>query len=492
MVALPFLEALAPKSAIAGAPPTNPFMLLFVHQYGVQQRYRHGGPHGNEIEGFWPDVPVTQGGVASLEKDRFSALGSDGKDRRSNGGRATHELRGIENRIAVLRGVRYNEYSSDHHETRRAQMLTGSAFNYANPNPQQHEHSNAWGRNESIDNRICRELGGVRPLRYSASRLSFSQDMSGRVIENGDLSSNPREVFDQFFKVKTESADATARRKVASDLAAKELGRLNTDPRLSAADKIRVERHFDYLHAIEGKICSNVDYNAPGFASVRASQEPRKHPTEDRMIRAYEENFHFGQINTEAFCEIFAMAASCGAFRTVVMEHQTSRMDNSDVYADGGGLRGLPTFYHGVSHRTLNPDPNNGEWSGQGDYEHHLVDRWHLRRFRKIVDKLIELDALDAGMAIYSNEIATGAHQAFDVPWIIAGNCGGRIKNGIYADLQAGGERTTQMPNNRLLNTLGAAMGLNSGDGKPLHDHGGIQPDGSKDPGGYVDAIRNF
>ena len=51
------------------------------------------------------------------------------------------------------------------------------------------------------------------------------------------------------------------------------------------------------------------------------------------------------------------------------------------------------------------------------------------------------------------------------MPWAIAGSAGGYLKQGQYID--AGG-----VTHNRMLNTIGAAVGLKNGSGGPLDDFG--------------------
>jgi hypothetical protein len=105
---------------------------------------------------------------------------------------------------------------------------------------------------------------------------------------------------------------------------------------------------------------------------------------------------------------------------------------------------------------------------------HHYVDRQFAATFRYLVERLSAYEApngsplLDCGVAAWYNDIATGPpHGTTNVPWVLAGSAGGRLRQGQY--IEVGGSR----PNlSQLHNTIGAAVGMTNASGAPLDDFG--------------------
>ena len=90
---------------------------------------------------------------------------------------------------------------------------------------------------------------------------------------------------------------------------------------------------------------------------------------------------------------------------------------------------------------------------------------------------------LDEGVAVYVNDLATGAHSYDNVPYLLAGRAGGFLKTGLYVD--AGDvPNNVFTTNNKILNTIGAAVGCKNAAGDPLDDFG--DPTLEK---GMIDAI---
>jgi hypothetical protein len=72
---------------------------------------------------------------------------------------------------------------------------------------------------------------------------------------------------------------------------------------------------------------------------------------------------------------------------------------------------------------------------------------------------------LDFGVVVWLNDLANLHHHYENVPYILAGGAAGYLKTGQYVDL--GG-----VANNKLLSTIGAAMGCKNAAGGPLDDFG--------------------
>jgi hypothetical protein len=158
----------------------------------------------------------------------------------------------------------------------------------------------------------------------------------------------------------------------------------------------------------------------------------------------------------------------CGARRAATLQIGTGP-DETQYWIDGVKQ---PSF-HTISHRGDVPD---------AALVHSKIDRKLLGLFKYLLDKLAASSTpagplLDQGVVAYVNDLATGAHSFDNVPYLLAGSAGGALKTGLYVD--AGG-----VTNNKVLNTIGAAVGCTNAAGGPLDDFG--------DPGlekGRIDAL---
>ncbi len=117
----------------------------------------------------------------------------------------------------------------------------------------------------------------------------------------------------------------------------------------------------------------------------------------------------------------------------------------------------------------------------------HAIDRLMMGHYKYLLDLLSSYmtatgPLLDQGVAIWTNQCATGAHSFSNVPWILAGTANGFFKKGQYLVVGSG-----QMPGggqdgkggdgsvsgvNKMLNTIITAAGVTKAGGAPTDDFG--------------------
>ena len=110
-----------------------------------------------------------------------------------------------------------------------------------------------------------------------------------------------------------------------------------------------------------------------------------------------------------------------------------------------------------------------------------------MQHYKHLLDVLSSYETptgplLDQGVAIWTNQCATGAHSFSNVPWIISGSANGFFKQGQYVTVGTG-----DMPGglqdgkagdgsvsgvNKMLNTLLTAAEVTKEDGSPIDDFG--------------------
>ena len=495
-VALPFLEGLE-RPSLADTMDRR-FFLNFHQWFGVQQKPRFRGKYKDETEGFWPDSPIGPNGSAALTKALL--------EKTTNGEiRATGELADFAASLLILRGVRLMDLD-DLHQPHLVQVMTGSP-NVGTPGSPPHDDHSAWPMHETLDSLIARTIDGSQPLVFEAlvtgSKTSFKNGQNGAIPEQNATYQHPSDAYNKLFKQQQTDTQAAALRLRASDAVLAELKSLRSDARLSAEDRRRLDAHFDAMNEVEAKLqCMPTDFNVdPSLQSIKDADLPK---TTDITKQRWEVSGIFNEyadLAADAFIHIAALGVACGAFRSanIVMPASTN-FNHSSVFDDGAPdyEQGFPGQYHALSHRAFTTgDTDNADFTEleKGAMAHHRIDRWHARKFAKLLGLLRDAGVLDQGLTVWSNENGTGNHWAYDMPYIVAGSAGGKLKTGQFLDLQSediqivdtpmdtsiefaatiAAAMKAQMPCSRVLNTLGAALGLTSADQSPLNDFGGFQ-----------------
>jgi hypothetical protein len=107
---------------------------------------------------------------------------------------------------------------------------------------------------------------------------------------------------------------------------------------------------------------------------------------------------------------------------------------------------------------------------------HHFVDRQFGQTFNHLLNKLSDFPGvdggtmLDRGVSIWLNDNGQGpAHSLNNIPWILAGSCGGFFRQGEMVEVANGQTGNTH---SRLLNTIGSAVGLRNANGDYLDNFG--------------------
>lgn len=431
-MALPFLETFAPKRAQAGEGDVEPFAIFCRQANGVQQKT------DDEPDRFWPSF-----GPGALTKEML--LGDSG--------RALSELGDYADRLLVVKGVKFAFPGNGcGHSGGGNQCLTAAKVSDM---PSGNE---SLGMGESIDNRIQRELGkpGVEPLTlyagpkygYLDEVLSYRGPLDLRAAEN-----NPYNVYQDLFGLSNADPDQLEtlrkRRMSVNDLVREEMTSLLARKDLSKADRDRLDLHFSSIRDLEiGIVCGMSDGDVANLEAI--SQNATANDNFEAVVKLQ--------------MDIITLAMACGVVRAATLQFGSG---NASIEFTINGVK--QKSYHKISHR-IDSDGADGPPIPDADLLHHEIDRIHARLFKYLLDKLdaVPLGAgtlLDAGVAVWLNDLGEKYHSYNNVPHILAGGCKGALKVGQYVDL--GG-----VTNNRLLSSIGAAVGCKNDAGQPLDDFG--------------------
>jgi len=422
-VGLPFLEGLPSRSAwAADAQPVFTFFIVA----------QNGQVNGK----FFP--PAT----GALTKDSWPA-GSD---------IATSVLAPHAANLLFLKGINYPNPGpkSCGHAEANVQTLTGLA-------PATNGNT-AYAAGPSADTLIGKALGADPLALYSgtkgfiAERISFKAAGAGQV-RSADV--NPYLLYSKVVglagaapatpgmpppAVDPIAQDLVNKRKSVNDLVRAELNSLKGMSVLSAADRMRLDQHFQAIRDLE----VNMGNMVPSGAACGKDGLP-----EDKY-KALMSGFAFKSAQMEDYVQlhlqIMAVAFGCNYSRVATLQWG----DGTDgTKYDVPSNMGLGWTFHQLSHR-IQSDSATGN-NPTAEAAHHEIDGVRMKSL------LVGLDAFKAhglqnnAQIIWTNTLADGpSHSTRGVPMIIWGSGGGALKQGTYID-------TAGTANAKVLNTLMAA-----------------------------------
>ena len=288
---------------------------------------------------------------------------------------------------------------------------------------------------------------GNRSNGYIAERISFKGAGAGQVRSADD---NPYALYSKLIgltqppdsSATTDPTDAAAEllssRKSVNDLVRGELNHLLSLPELSAADRQRLQQHFDSIRDAEVKL---------GQMGRTCTQDGLA----TSQLEAYKTGFAFqmdGMIEDVAklHLELVALAFACNFNRVATLQHG----DGTDAtrYAVPSNAE-LKWPFHHLSHRV--PSDSSVGSNQTAEDAHAEIDVVRMQTLLHGLDHFAERGLFDKSVILWTNHVADGPSHSFkNVPTILAGDAGGYLKQGAYVD--AG-----NVTNNLLFNTLIAA-----------------------------------
>lgn len=442
---LPLLESLAPRGARAqDAVPSSTYAIFFRQACGVAQAT--STDLGDEPERFFAreNGPLTD---ASMQ------------------GRAVDELAAYRERLLVLKNVNMEWFDyGDGHAMGCLQGLTAQGPTV----PNQGGSSEAAG--ESIDHRIGRELnaGGRDSLFMfcgeeggwlNGPAISYRGPGQRRTALHNPFNAY-QTVVGQGGGLAPEALEQIAvRGRSVNDLLRDQLRTIMSHPRLGARDRERLQLHLDSVRDIEVQLGCRMSSEEEG--ALEAASPGFDSTDGDEVLET-----------ARLHMDIAALAVSCGFTRSVAIQVGVGNDGNTRYRNLETGE--LMENYHFLSHRRASHDASGGIIAN-ADVLHHYVDRHFARTFRHLLDRLSSYPGtgggslLEDGVAIWYNDNATGPpHGVNNIPWVLAGSCGGFFRQG--EQLRLNGDDS---PNHsKLLNTIASAVGVRNASGGFLDDFG--------------------
>jgi hypothetical protein len=409
LLALPFLEGLAPKPAAAGPP-------------GVRKRFvamlsGHGGALGSLLHP--PQATLGESTTFAGQTVRRGDL-----DLAVSGGTASLSpilsassslfTPALAAKMNVVRGLSVPFYTAHH----RGGYL-GNWDVVGNPHGFEHiptiDQVMAWSPS------FYETTPLVRSMVCSNGEHTFCWqnpvDKTGPVTTVAPFISS-RSLFDNIYVPPTD--EGTEARPPVVDLVLADYNRLRNSARLSSKDRERLDAHVQKLDELEKKLdtvvsCGEVEPtgSTDDFGTVYAG-------TVDDLVAYW-----------RLYCDVVAIAFACDTSRIAVLPI-TSIRDDSYYGYDGN-------WHDDVAHRAGYDNP-----AGVGPDDPNGVQAQSYRRqfedlYLYMLQKLDEIDdgagsVLDKSLVTWSFEAGIYTHDAWDMPVIMGGGAAGEIVTGKHID----------------------------------------------------------
>lgn len=347
----------------------------------------------------------------------------------------------IQDQLILIDGLDF--HGATNHEGGMKAMLTGNG-GASDP-----------GGGASVDQFVASNLGlgnrfsslalGVQTSPWGGStqtRMSYSQ--AGAFVTPDD---NPTSVFERLFggtgTGAAEQARMQMRRERILGMAMDDVQRLHA--RLGTAEQRKLESHMDALTSLEASLHPTMSCSSPVPPARVANIQDH------------------GVFDTVGQQQMDLLVASLACDMTRVATLQWSHTVAPQVLS----FLGLTDAHHALSHA--------GDGDSHGVDGFRIAERFFASQFRYLVERLANTpdplggSLLDSTLVVWAKEMGDSRmHVCEDVPFVLAGNAGGRFTTGRY--LRYNGE-----PHNQLLVSICQAMGLSTQTfGNPSYGSGAL------------------
>jgi len=279
---------------------------------------------------------------------------------------------------------------------------------------------------------------------YIAERISFKAGGAGQV-RAADL--NPYTLYSKLMGLTTTTTstgttttdpvatELANTRKSINDLVKDELTSLKNMSVLSAADKQRLQQHFDSIRDIEVTMgtmaagCTTAGLSTTQLDALKSGIAFKTTGMIEDVVKLH--------------LELVALAFACNFNRTATLQWGDGT-DGTKYSVPSNSSLGWP--FHHLSHR-VDSDAATG-MNPTAEAAHHEIDALRMQSLLHGLDAFKARGLQNNSIIMWTNHIADGpSHSAKNVPHIIWGNGGGYLKTGQYVD-------AANATNNKLLNTV--------------------------------------
>jgi hypothetical protein len=354
-------------------------------------------------------------------------------------------LEPFHDQLLVLSGVdvesaHHGPGSGDPHMPGMAHLLTGTEM--VDTGPGQYDKM---GGGISVDQLIAQQVGtdtkfpslhfGVQARQYSAhawNALSYRGPN-----DPVDPEDDPAQVYERVFGELGQGTDALAvlRAQRHSVLDAVKADIDGLQAALGQADRVRLEQHLDSIRQVEQVIDTTSDLGGNCML-------PDMPAAVSGSLYDHDNAPALWQVQTE----LLVMSLACDLTRVATLQWREALGGDSTFT-----WLGHTETHHDISHK--------GDGDPVGQQQMIEINEWFAQQFAYLLQLMGAVQEssgtlLDNSVVVWCNELAKGnAHNHRDVPFVLAGTCGGALRTGRHVQYAGAWH-------NDLLVSLARAMGV--------------------------------
>ena len=452
--ALPFMPSLLGEEALAAGGTAKNFFFMRCGN-GVMQHFGPGWSN-TEFERFWPTAP--EEAQTNLTKALLDQQLPDGRTC------ALQELREHADKMLLLQGLAYHDWRSS---TAGCGHAEGGIRCFTASKPQQSGRKNrARASGISFDWYLYNQFNQAEEWKPLVLSSGVSSSYLGPVLSYRSPGTvegpqyNPWSVYRALFGMgggnpRTDrQAELIAQRKNSiNDFVRDELNDLVDRRKVSKEDWEKLERHKASIRDVELQMNEGV-CGLTNWEDVQAEFDGRNDSSLQRsdLIESL----------TKLHMDIAAISFSCGIRRNISI--QIGNGNDQTVYKTASNPNGQR--FHWISHGIEGDGGDDGSVKRipQAEIFHHEIDRLFASWFNYFAGRLDDLGVLDETIAVWTNDISTGNHHMFNIPYVIVGG-GNSLKNGRMLNFNPnqkhrGRNSDTWQTHNLMFNTIASALGV--------------------------------
>jgi len=311
-----------------------------------------------------------------------------------------------------------------------------------------------WAAGISLDQHLARTLNPPTPFKSLELGVNvIDAEVRGRLSYTGASQpvppvENPYDAFDRVFAGLAAPGTASggsaaldrirAQRRTILDLVGEELGSVRS--RVGTADRMKLDAHLQSVQDIEQRLATPT---TGGSTPTTGCTVPSVGARTD--LSSADSMPTLGKLQMD----IAAAALACDTTRIVTLQWTHAESNQSFPWL------GISDFHHVISHA--------GDTDAAAQEKLTKINVWYAEQLAYLLGKLDsyqegERTLLDNTVVLWCNEVGKGNNHAHrDLPFLLAGSCGGQLRTGRFVDYQANG--AAGHPHNNLLVSLARAMG---------------------------------
>jgi len=426
-IALPWLEAMTPRTARAATAPPLRFLAMFTANGTVPDRF----------------FPTATGSSFTLPS-------------------ILQPLAPFQSKLLVLDGID-NEVAyhgpGERHMMGMGSLLTGHQLQAGTLFTDGSGTPAGWGGGISVDQAIAQSVGGSTPFKSLEFGVIPEKDPPTATVWDRMVyaapgvpvppMADPVAAFNRLFSVPVgmgTTADAgtvadpkALARKTILDLAKDDITALQK--RLGTTDRQKLDAHLTAIRDLESRL--TLFQPAPPMTSGCST------PAAPAAV-AYRDNDNYPKISS-AMLDLIAAAFACNLTRVATLQYSYSR---SYVYPR---WLGISQGHHGLSHDADSVTASMDKLA--------TLNAWYAAELASFLQRLSKIPegsgtVLDNTLVLWGNELGHGSdHTDRRVPFVLAGGAGGAFRMG--RSLKYGGAPAKAFHNNLLVSCMNA-MGVSA------------------------------